>query len=418
MHKQDFQKLNLPKSPGVYIFKNKKGQKLYIGKAANLKERVRSYFVDPVKLQIERGPHIVQMVKEAETIEWIETQSAAEAVVLEANLIKKYEPPYNIKEKSNKSFNFVLITNEDFPRVLIVRGRDLKTKWKDGDIKYIFGPFVESTVLRKLLKIVREIFPFRDKCSVPDKNKNSKACFYAQLGLCPGVCAGNISKKEYAKTIKNIKEFFEGKKDNIIKTLEKEMYKKADEQKFEEAAKLRDKIFALQNIKELALIEEIYKNQEAGSNIELRRIEGYDIAHLQGSARVGAIVVFENGKENKKEYRLFNIKTEKEGDTDALEEVLIRRFKHAEWKKPELIVIDGGIAQKRTAEKVLKKYNLENEIEIVSVVKDEKHKPKRILGKKKIVELYKNTILKVNAEAHRFVLGAHKRKRIKEFLNN
>jgi len=417
MQKQDLEKLDLPKKPGVYLFK--KGKKvLYIGKAVDLRARVRSYFAPKHRLIAERGGLIYEMVQEADKLDFIETQSGAEAVILEANLIKKHQPEYNTKEKSNKSFNFLLITNENFPRVLVVRGRDLKSKWKDKDIKYIFGPFVESSVLRKLLKIVREIFPFRDSCAAPAEGGRGKACFYAQLGLCPGVCTGHISKKEYSKTIKNIKAFFEGKKDTIIKKLEKEMLQKAKEQNFEGAAKLRDKIFALQNIKELALIEEIYKNQEAGSNMELRRIEGHDIAHLQGSARVGAMVVFENGKENKKEYRLFNIKTEKEGDTDALEEVLERRFKHAEWKKPELIVIDGGIAQKRTAEKVLKKYKLENEIEIVSVVKDEKHKPKRILGKKKIVELYKNTILKVNAEAHRFALGAHKRKRGKEFLSN
>jgi len=125
------------------------------------------------------------------------------------------------------------------------------------------------------------------------------------------------------------------------------------------------------------------------------------------------MVAFQNGEFEKSSYRIFNIKSEKEGDTDALHELLKRRFRHKEWKLPDLLVIDGGVAQKKVAQKVLKSYDLD--IPVVSVVKDEKHKPKKILGDKKIVELYKNTILKVNAESHRFVLGAHRRKRGKEF---
>ncbi len=410
MQKSDFLKLDLPKAPGVYIFKNARGEILYIGKAASLKERVRSYFAPKHRLVAERGLHIAKMLEEAQSIEWIEGQSGAEAVILEANLIKKHEPPYNTKEKSNKSFNFVLITDEDFPRVLIVRGRDLNKKVKDEQIKYLFGPFAESSVLRKLLKIVRVIFPFRDKCEVGA----GKACFYRQLNLCPGVCTGDISKKEYAKTIRNIKDFFEAKKEKIIKSLEKEMHGAAKKQEFEKAAILRDKIFALQNIKEIALVEELYKLGSAGIDKDIKRIEGVDIAHMAGKARVGAMVVFENGRFNKSEYRLFNIKTKKEGDTDALEEVLQRRFKHKEWKLPELIVIDGGKAQLNIAKKVLKELGLN--VEIVSVVKDEKHKPKNILGSKKIIELAKSTILKVNAEAHSFVLARHRKKRAREFL--
>ncbi len=161
-------------------------------------------------------------------------------------------------------------------------------------------------------------------------------------------------------------------------------------------------------------MEEFYKNQDAGSGLELKRVEGYDVAHISGKARVGVMVLFENGKEQKSGYRIFNIQTKKKGDTDALEEVLKRRFQHKEWKTPHMIVVDGGVAQKKVAQKVLKELGIE--IEIVSVVKDEKHRPKRILGNRKIRELYKNTILKVNAEAHRFALSVHKRKRLKEFL--
>ncbi len=411
MQKQDFEKMSLPEGPGVYIFKGEKGEILYIGKAVNLKERVASYFQDEVRLLKERGEHIASMVKKTKRLEFKTTKTNAEAIILEANLIKECQPKYNTKEKSAKSFNFLVVTNENFPRVLVVRGRDLSLKWSDKDIKYIFGPFTESSLLRKLLKIVREIFPFRDKCKVWEgaPARPPKPCFSAPLGLCPGACTGKISKKDYAKNIKNIKEFFEGKKEKILKELKKEMQKEAERQNFEEAAKIRDKIFALENIKELALIEEIYKTQSAGANLNLKRVEGYDVAHLSGKHRVGVMVAFTESGFEKSSYRVFNIKTEKEGDTDALCELLERRFKHKEWKAPDLLVIDGGVAQLRVAKRVLKEYKLD--IPVVSVVKNERHKPKKILGPKKISELYKNTILKVNAEAHRFALSAHRKRR-------
>ena len=422
MKKADLDKINLPKSPGVYIFRGSKNKPLYIGKAVDLRNRVKSYFTANHRLVTERGAHIAKMVEEAKELDFIETQSGAEAVVLEANLIKKYEPQYNTKEKSGKSFNFVLITNEEFPKVKVVRGKDIK-KLKSSQIKYIFGPFTESMVLKRLLKIVREIFPYTENCTPPKSNRlnlldsekeGGKKCFYAQIGLCPGVCVGKISKKEYSKNIQNIKRFFEGKKDKIIVLLQKEMERQASRQNFEKAARIRDKIFALQNIKELALVEEIFKAGLSGANLEIKRIEGYDISHTALKNRVGAMVAFQDGEFEKSSYRIFNIKTEKEGDTDALEEVLKRRFKHKEWKTPELVVIDGGVAQKRVAMKVIKSLGLD--VEVVSVLKDEKHRPKRILGNKKVVELYKNTILSVNNEAHRFVIGAHRRKRGRGFI--
>ncbi len=409
MKKTDISGRDIPKTSGVYIFK-RKNDILYIGKAVDLKSRINSYFSK--NLTKERGVNICKMVENATDVEWIETQSGFEAVILEANLIKKYAPSYNTKEKSDKSFNFVLITNEEFPRILLVRGRDLKVKIKDNEIKYLFGPFAESSVIRKVLKIVRNIFPFRDKCSP----NTGKPCFHASLGLCPGVCSGNVTKREYDKTIRNIRVLFEGKKEKLLVQMEKEMLLESKKHNFEKAAEKRDKISALRNIKEASLVEEFYKNQESGSGLGIKRMEGYDIAHISGASRVGVLVLFENGKEQKSGYRIFNIRTKKKGDTDALEEILKRRFKYKEWKTPDLLVIDGGVAQKKVAQKVLKEYGLENTIDIVSVVKDDKHKPRRILGKKKITELYKNTILKVNAEAHRFALSAHKKRRAKEFL--
>ena len=192
-------KLNkkLPDHPGVYIFRGPKREILYIGKATSLKSRVASYFRR--NLMETRGPIIVGMVEVAKTVDFIETDSVLEALILEAHLIKKHQPSFNTKEKDNKSFNYVVITKEDFPRVMTMRGRELgelNLKPNTSNLKAVFGPFPQGSVLREALKIVRKIFPFSDNC----RPNQGKSCFNAQIGLCPGVCAGTISKAEYAKT--------------------------------------------------------------------------------------------------------------------------------------------------------------------------------------------------------------------------
>ena len=226
MKSQQAKKLHISDSPGVYFFKKGK-EILYIGKATSLKDRVLSYFSnDPegkyqntsygASLLANRGPLIVKMTQEADNLKFQETNSVLEALILEANLIKKYQPKYNVKEKDDRSFNFVIITSEDFPRVLIVRGREIE-KGLVYKIKEKFGPFTDGTSLRLALKIIRKIFPFRDKC----EPLSGKPCFNKQIGLCPGVCAGTISKKDYSKTIKKIKLFLSGKTASLEKSLEK-----------------------------------------------------------------------------------------------------------------------------------------------------------------------------------------------------
>ena len=201
---------NFPDTSGVYLFKKGK-EILYIGKATSLKDRVRSYFSND--LINTRGQFIVGMVGKAEKIHYFKTDSVLEAIILEANLIKKYQPKYNTKEKDDKSYNYVIITKEDFPRVLLIRGRELEkldSQSSGLNVKYKFGPYPNGSAIKEGLKIIRKIFPFRDKC-VPyeylPSNKVTKArpCFNRQIGLCPGVCMGEISRKEYGDIIRNIK---------------------------------------------------------------------------------------------------------------------------------------------------------------------------------------------------------------------
>ncbi len=392
-----------PDHPGVYIFRGQKRTILYIGKATSLRARVMSYLRHD--LMATRGPLLVGMIDSATSVDHIETDSVLEALILEAHLIKKHQPPFNTKEKDNKSFNYVVITKEDFPCVLTMRGRELEIG--ESNIQYSFGPFPQGSVLREALNIIRKIFPFRDKCRIGQ----GKPCFNAQIGLCPGVCTGAISKTEYAKTIRRIKLFFEGKKKTLIQGLEREMKISAKKLNFEDSARLKKIIFALNHIQDVALIKADFLRSSA-SNLRGSasfRIEAYDVAHISGTNVVGVMVVNEDGEPKKSDYRKFKIRTSTNDDNASLTEMLERRFTHTEWPLPQLIVVDGGVAQIHTAEKILKAHKIS--IPVVGVVKDEHHRPKDILSTSILAKKYNREILLANNEAHRFAIGYHRKLR-------
>jgi len=418
----------LPDAPGVYFFlgsptrlratHRQKGDKsgigprskiLYIGKATSLRSRVSSYFNGRVLES--RGPLIVQLTKRVKKITFQKTDSVLEAVILETYFIKKHQPPYNSREKDDKSFNHVVVTKEAFPRVLVVRGKDLAEQFPTKKIKYHFGPFLEGTALREALRLVRKIFPFRDYCALG----RGKPCFNAQIGLCPGVCTDAISKEEYAKTIRNIKLFFEGKKKTIVSGLKRDMKAYAKAQEFEKAAEKRRQLFALLHIQDIALVKRDLKLPHRG--VPAYRIESYDVAHIGGSHTVGVFTVIEDGRPKKSDYRMFQIRRAARGsDTDALKEVLGRRLRHPEWPMPQLIAIDGGISQKNAAAKVLRDTGVN--IPVVSVVKDEHHRPREILGEGKEKHDHERAILLGNSEAHRFAVTYHRLLRKKSRLRD
>lgn len=394
----------LPDSPGVYFFVGENKRILYIGKATSLKDRVRSYFNKDVVNT--RSPLVTKMLSQFDTIEFTKTDSVLEALVLEAHLIKKHQPEANIKEKDNRSFNFVVITKEDYPRVLIVRSRELlndPTWTSDVQVKYSFGPFPNGTQLKEALKIVRKMFPYRDKC----EPLSGKPCFNKQIGLCPGVCTGEISKESYAEHIENIKLFFEGNKKRLLKSLQIQMESFAQDKKFEEANFTKRTLFTLNHIQDVSLIKE----EKLVSSTNAFRIESYDIAHMSGQNVVGVMTVVEDEEIKKSDYRKFKIKDNPGvNDTKALSEVLSRRLGHIEWRFPDLIVVDGGVAQKKAVEKILKENN--TNIPVVSVVKDDRHKAREILGDKKWLK-HEREILLSNVEAHRYAIGYHKKLRNK-----
>lgn len=397
MKKQELSTITLSDSPGVYFFRDDAGKVLYIGKATSLKDRVRSYF-NPDLMKM-RGLRLVSMVTIAKTVTYQETDSVLEALLLESKLIKEYSPFYNAKEKDDKSFTCVVITKEDFPRVLAMRIREYEKNFTKKDSLAVYGPFASLTQLRSAMKIIRKLFPYRDNCELNAKKK----CFNAQLGLCPGVCVGAISKEEYKGHIKNIKCLFEGKKTEIKRVLIKDMNNYAKKHLFEKASMVRNTLFALDHIKDISLIKEeeilSFKNTDF-------RIEAYDVAHISGTSRVGVMVVLEGKEKAKEHYRKFKLEEKVNDDYEGLRQILLRRFSHKEWHYPDLIVIDGGTAHKQTAEKVLASLSLL--IPCVSVVKDERHKAKDILGGKVHVDYHKKEILLANQEAHRFAIGYHK----------
>jgi excinuclease ABC subunit C len=260
------------------------------------------------------------------------------------------------------------------------------------------------------MKLIRKIFPYRDTCTPAAQmvamGKRPKSCFNHHIGLCPGVCTGEISKKEYSQIIRHITLLFQGKKKELIKSLEREMKRAAKEENFEEATRLRGQVFALTHIQDISLIKDEYRKPKI--TLGVTRIEAYDMAHLRGSANVGVMTVVEDGVAQKNDYRKFRIRSANPGDDiGALKEVLSRRLAHEEWPLPRLIAVDGSTAQINAAEKVLSEYSMT--IPVVGVVKDEKHRPRDIRGDRELINGRERDILLANAEAHRFAIGYHRK---------
>ncbi|HAO64571.1 TPA: hypothetical protein DCQ44_01155 [Candidatus Taylorbacteria bacterium] len=430
---EDFKKMakKLPDLPGVYFFLGPKKQILYIGRATSLQDRVKSYFSKDLVLT--RGALILKMIQDAAAIDFQVTDSVLEALILEMNLIKKYQPHANTKEKDDKSFNHVIITKEKFPQVLLERGKNIGKTIHTQFIKYDFGPYPQGTQLKEALRIVRKIFPFRDASCMPAteqiaRGKTPRPCFNRQIGLCPGVCTGEISEKEYGRLINHIRLFFEGKKSALIKVLEKEMSGYAKKQEFEKAGQIKHTLFALSHIQDVSLIKDNYKDAEYHatnpnavdssddqSEQKVFRIEAFDIAHMSGKNMTGAMIVLEDGEFNKAEYRKFKIRTvDRANDVGALREVLKRRFAHSEWRTPDVVTVDGNEVQRKAAEEIVNEVFASSSIgqpAVVSVVKNERHKPKALIGKPEIVDRYQREILLANNEAHRFVIAYHKKLR-------
>jgi excinuclease ABC subunit C len=370
----------IPSQPGVYFWLNKDEKVLYVGRATSLKNRLSQYFQKDIE------PRIAEMVNTACNLRWLVCDTLLEAIILEAKYIKEYWPKYNIVDRDNRSFLYIVIPSGDYPKPIIVRGQDLK-KFPESQAK-IFGPYQSRTLLSNALRLIRPIFPWSN--CVP---KSGKACFDYQIGLCPGACIETITTLKYKKNINNLILLLSGERTRLIKKLLKENPNQAK---------------ALKHLQDVSLLTREDNLKEK----KLNRIEGYDISHLNGQESYGSMVVFSGGEADKNEYRLFKIKEAPHGDDErALTEVLLRRFAHKDWQVPELIMIDGGSPQISFISRELLKNNIN--IPIVGISKFGGDKLVFVHGTsnnfKELTKNIKPTLLKLREEAHRFANYGRKR---------
>jgi excinuclease ABC subunit C len=404
---------NLSTKPGVYLFYGEKNlqneeELLYIGKATSLKSRVNSYFKE--KLNYERPIEFV--ISQIKKIETRETESVLEAYFLEQELIGQLQPKYNVIGKDDKSFVYVAVTKGDFPRFEIYRKTDIE-QGLTSEVSKMYGPFMAKHLVESALKILRRIFPYHN-----GKKETEKGCLDYQIGLCPGPYVGEISTEEYAKNIEAIELMFLGKKKLLIKKLRRQMENYAKKQEFEKAGKLRNQLFALEHIQDMAMISDRNK-QKQHSNQRLR-IEGYDISNTGKNQIVGSMVVFDNKfgmiEANKNEYRKFKIREKKEqNDLAAMKEVLTRRFAN-NWEMPNLVIIDGGSTHLRLVRELFLELKLP--VPILAVAKGPTRKKLDIFTYGKIPKITKKTIAQVRDEAHRFAIGYHRKIRGKAMFES
>lgn len=336
----------LPKSPGVYFHKNAQGQIIYVGKAAVLRNRVRQYFQ---KSRV-RDAKTDALVAEIADTDWMVVDSEIEALFLEAEMIRRYMPQYNILLRDDKSMVYIRIDyNADFPTVTTTR-RPL-----DDGARY-FGPYLSTLSIRQALKSLRRVFPF----ATSRIHGQKRATLFYHLGLDPGLEEGKTSLEDYRANLRKLMAVIEGKRKTVEKEIERDMKQAAKAKNFEAAAKLRNQLYALQNLTRQVIFsdkefQDISKDHALNELVNLlslsimpRRIEGYDISHMQGTDVVASMVVFTNGVSDKSEYRKFKTKKDHNNDFYNMNETIKRRLaeKHMkEWGKPSLVLIDGGKGQ-------------------------------------------------------------------------
>ena len=540
----------IPPEPGVYLLRDGSDRLIYIGKSRKLRSRVRSYFRDSTN----KTERINTMVKLVTEIEFIVTDTEAEALALEANLIKQHQPYFNVLLKDDKKYPYLCITwSEEYPRIFITRKRQLG-KAKD---KY-YGPYTDSSILREIVHLCQRIFPLRQR---PQPLFKDRPCLNYDIGRCPGVCQKLVSTVEYGKIVQKVAMVFQGRTQELIDILTAQMETAAEELNFENAAKIRDQIVALKSLNaaqkvslpddkvsrdaialaaddqhayiqlfqirtgqlvgrlafvadshpepgailqrvleehyqtaenveipseilvqydlpdseiladilterkgrkvtilnplrqsKAELIEMVEKNaqyelqrmQKLGdSNLQAtqdlaaildlpdlpKRIEGYDISHIQGTNAVGSQVVFIDGLPAKQHYRHYKIKNPdiKIGHSDdfaSLSEVINRRFRkyiedpklarlgNADW--PDLMMIDGGKGQLSAVVGILQEMNLFADLRVVSLAKKREEiflphssKPLETDSEQPGVQLLR----RLRDEAHRFAVSFHRQQR-------
>lgn len=416
----------LPRSAGIYLFKDCRGRVLYIGKARDLRSRVSSYFKRSSDLLATRGPLIAEMINKVCDIDFIECESEVDALLQENRLIKDIQPPYNERLTDDKTFPYLEITTyEDFPAVYITREPNEKSR--------LFGPFVSVSALRSALQEFQKIFKFRTcKLRIEEGDprlRHFRPCLLHSISQCLAPCAGKIGKSEYRKEINKFIRLLSKSRDAVLSELKREIERAANELRFEEAARLREQLRALEAVSlsgrpDIHLQPEVFFSDPSSALEKLvdilkldnipRIIEGFDVATLQGSESCGAMVQFIDGKPFKAGYRRFKIKLASSSDDYAMiRELIIRRYRRVaagEELFPDLILIDGGLGHLSSAKRALDELKIEDRPRLVSLAKRYEHiytdfseEPIRLARVNPALKLLQY----IRDEAHRFAQHYH-----------
>lgn len=431
----------LPRTPGVYIYRDTDGNVIYVGKAKDLKRRVSQYFsrVDAV------GPKTATLVAQIVDIETIDTHSEFDALLLESQLIRSYNPKYNVIAKDDKSPIYVSISlDESLPRIVCVR----KTGVIEMPKRLYFGPFQSTRTLRKLLRQIRMIIPY---CT--QKQRNGTPCFYTHIGLCDP-CASVLSGLEeseiksklvtrYRANIRKIAAIFSGKSLEVLHDLERDMSTYAKEERFEEAAAAKRAIEGMRSlvrthydpalyVQSEAFVESVYESEMNElyqyllpfypSLSQIRKIECIDISNTQGTHATGSLVVLRDGRPNTDEYRRFKIRTkDAPNDFAMIAEVVSRRVKHVEWQFPDLLVIDGGkgqvkmaVAAMNAASVSIPVIGLAKRFEEIIIPDGDGFSVLRLPVSNKALHMLE----RLRDESHRFAITYHRSLRKKAFILN
>ena len=407
---------SLPNKPGVYLFKDKSGEIIYVGKARSLRKRVSSYFRKNPDLKTSL------LLDRLNAIDYIITGSELDALILENELIKKYKPRYNISLRDDKTYPYLKLTvNEEWPRLFL-------TRRKDNDGALYFGRY-QGSMVREVIRLVKKLFPIR-WCTESPLRMRAQPCLYHRVGSCSGPCVGKVKHSDYMLFVRGIILMLEGKLGSAADKLKNEMAKASREQDFERAAYLRDRIKLLEKMVEgkgdLAktpsprLFEEVIELQKTLKLVKPpMRIEAFDISNIQGSHIVGSMVTFVGGLPLKSDYRRFRVRSlaGQANDFQAMYEVVKRRYAGTLAKKmelPDLILVDGGPAQVLYAKKASGEARLERPI--IGLAKKEEEiyfpgrdKPLKLDRRSRSLQL----LQRIRDEAHRFAVSYHREKRSK-----
>jgi excinuclease ABC subunit C len=404
----------------VYVWRDTKGRVLYVGKAVDLKSRLASYAKA-------KDPRIMAMVREAHTVEWEVVPTEIEALILESSRIKLLKPKYNIVMRDDKQYAYVGLTDEEFPQPIVthqVRSPRIKKPFKQ-----LIGPFTDVGSLTMTVRWMRGLFPY---CTC--KQKHHVRCLNAHIGKCPGYCclkapATAAQKAEYRRHIRALTDILTGKRDTLLRRLETQMKALGAAHRLDEALELQRRIGRIRHVFENAQLvagrrrvtgRHIGASEQLVSELGLvdipKRIEGYDVAHMQGSHPSGAMAVFTDGRPDKAQYRLFNLHSDAVGDTAQLREMITRRMKHAEWPLPDLILVDGGIAQLHALVRTLNAAG--HFIPVIALTKNDKHQADHLFSgldsKIRILtdlpRAMRDLLVHIDNEAHRFSIGQYRRR--------